>query len=782
MRLESTDHRLTLADSIATCLLLVAVALSPWIPAFDAPVPAGLPSELLLLCAGGVLLLDRHRPPLAARRFWALYLAALLVSGAHHFLRSFPLDPLVLWELRERVAGRVGLDQSSPWFFFRGEATLLFGALAYALAAGLRAGPKRLGWFLRLLVGLHCVLAGIACAQRWWHWNLPAHWLRTEPSLLRVGSVYGDPNSLGAALALVLPIAAALAWKAAGRRRILGSAAVLLIAVALGLTWSRIALAAATLALLILGAAGIRRPRLVWLYAAALAAGVLGVLLLLGSLAPEGALPYWLGKSRVNADVLAPGGRLALWSAGLRLLGRWPLLGSGPGTTYRQIGIALGSPGENLHSYPFQLAVEIGLLGLAAWALLLFRALRPAMPRAAEGPEPIELRGLRLGLLAYLATQLTGHSLLDPRHQILFWSAVGFLASASRSPGQEDRHGGGQSVAPCVSGPRPRRLVAGLAAALSACLAGTGLVRISQAWLGQDALVYELGLYPSPGSADRFRLIPSVADRTPQPPIFWCGPEAVLRLPPLGNVLQLPIALAQPDLPRHPARLELRIDGRLRLASTFERPETRILQVALTPSESRRRLVTVRARVDRTFVPASQQPDSQDWRRLGFALAPPVWSPSSAPRAVPEGWFGEEPQPDGRRLRWTGLWAAARLLPPSGPVSAGFRIAFQALHPDLPSEPLAVDLYLDGERVGTVVARQQGWYSIELPPERLAHQAPGRIVTLECSRTWVPRQIDPRSADGRALGVFVDAPAWDGTQGWRLDLGTSPLGASAGDP
>ena len=106
--------------------------------------------------------------------------------------------------------------------------------------------------------------------------------------------------------------------------------------------------------------------------------------------------------------------RLAMWRSGVAMLADHPVTGVGPGQVkhvyprYVEPEFADKRRGH-LHNTPLQVAVERGLLGLAAWVALFAAFFRQAARRlAALGPGEREARALVVGSLAAVAGFLVG--------------------------------------------------------------------------------------------------------------------------------------------------------------------------------------------------------------------------------------------------------------------------------------------------------------------------------------------------------------------------------------
>lgn len=137
--------------------------------------------------------------------------------------------------------------------------------------------------------------------------------------------------------------------------------------------------------------------------------------------------------------------RLALWQRAAKMSTEYPFTGTGIGTFYRvstsfhdsdplvESSIRdLSNWHENTHNYFLQLSSELGWPALLIFLLVLYIAISRLANLIKEEPASKYLgESLMLGLSAYLITMLTGHPLLLPIQQILFWFILSFATSLS---------------------------------------------------------------------------------------------------------------------------------------------------------------------------------------------------------------------------------------------------------------------------------------------------------------------------------------------------------------
>lgn len=309
-------------------------------------------------------------------------------------------------------------------------------------------------------MALGAVATGLWAVDQWRTGdNLLPFWVEQDPYITRVNASFTDVNALGAYLASMLALVAAVAFmRQAPRWRWiwLGGAGLVLLGVVFSA--SRIAWFAAGLSLVALlggvlawrlGTWSERRHRRLRLAAAA--ASVAGMIMV-------GSLTAWAtvrdiryAEQRSYLDTLlytvnlhAPlqermKGRGEFWHAAVNMIAARPLTGIGLGRFYKDMSAWVPEPEllerqqENAHNYFLQLGAETGLPGLACFLALLGLAVRRGWRLAREATD-ISTRRLALaaivGVGAFGLTLLTGHSLLLHEGQVTFWALAGLAVGA----------------------------------------------------------------------------------------------------------------------------------------------------------------------------------------------------------------------------------------------------------------------------------------------------------------------------------------------------------------
>jgi putative inorganic carbon (HCO3(-)) transporter len=258
----------------------------------------------------------------------------------------------------------------------------------------------------------------------------------------RVTSFFSHPNQLAGFLAVLIPVAAALARHATMRPlRVAAAALVPLALVAVVLTYSRGAL----VGLLALPLIMVRNPR-TW--------PLLAVALVAIALVTPG---VWRARIADAGSLQSPeiATRVEIWAAAIEGFGQRPVLGWGL-NNFPQAYIALERPGRNFlgaggfdvpptaHNLYLNVAVEQGLVGVMALVLLGIAVVQ--MTIRLRRSEDRRRRAMGLALLGS-ATVIALHNLfdvtfVDPKTSVLTWSLFGVGAALLRpdpaEPGRAD--------------------------------------------------------------------------------------------------------------------------------------------------------------------------------------------------------------------------------------------------------------------------------------------------------------------------------------------------------
>jgi hypothetical protein len=255
----------------------------------------------------------------------------------------------------------------------------------------------------------------------------------------RFSAHIGDVNAAGSFLAMGLVIAAANAVRGQANRWIFAAAAVAILP-ALWLTASRAALLAVVV--VCAGAAIILLMKLWRRPAMAVAVGTAGLLVV--ALTAFAVFPQFFDSRASQAGNI----RWMFLQTTARMLQAYPVFGLGVGQ-YQGWSGRFSSPelrkiyaSENAHNNFAQVAGELGLIGLAAFLVVLGCSLRfRSRSGDADGAAS---RPVLLGVIAFLITCLAGHPLLLAEVSYTFWGALAVAAAgvpALSQPGQTTGRG-----------------------------------------------------------------------------------------------------------------------------------------------------------------------------------------------------------------------------------------------------------------------------------------------------------------------------------------------------
>ncbi|MBN1475958.1 O-antigen ligase family protein [Candidatus Sumerlaeota bacterium] len=501
----------------------------------------------------------------------------------------------------------------------------LMGLLFFAAIRSQMNSPQRQRTLMMALIAAGVGVALLGVLQFILH--LPRHipfenstiemltWVRDS----RVISLLRDPNSLGtfltAALLLALPLGGgALTQREGGSqrghfplRRSLSVAVLAALAVALLMTGSRVAWGAAALMILAWVFGGWRRSASSETarrdHRAPLIAvfGFLWLIALIWPVLPPVAdQPPPLFQQRLfdtlglHADPsdteLREGlaGRQHHWAVAHSMILVKPLWGQGIGTfrllydSHRATDNALER--QNAHSQPLQTWAESGLAGLAVLVLIIAFALV-----AGHGSHTA-----KLALVGFLLTSLTGHPLLLPEMQLVFWILIALAAPI-----------GGRGEVESTE-LRSHRRVSWAMGTLVAVVLVSGAVSATAAALRSRDLPQRWGLY------ELF-----LSDTTGIP-FVWTSGHARISLDVQEPLLALPLRAGHPDVGAEPVDVTLGVDGEPLRQITLRDTLWQMVTLDLRPW--RGETVLLEIDLSRTWSPSTWGiPDHRD---LGLALGP----------------------------------------------------------------------------------------------------------------------------------------------------------------
>jgi O-antigen ligase len=246
-----------------------------------------------------------------------------------------------------------------------------------------------------------------------------------------------DPNAAGSYFACVASLSLAIAWRARGWERGLWLAAASLTVAGLWFSESKSAL----MAFLVVGviAAG---------WTASAERPVRQRLVLLAAILVLGAAAAAVRLRLIEQDPTFRGGgfRTQFNAASLRMIAARPITGVGIGQYYAASTLFLGPEmaftygRENAHDYFLQVGAELGLPGLVLLTLWLGAGLT-MVARALTRPIDPRLIGAASGIVALLATCLTGHPLLVAEVAFPFWIVFALALALATSTVLNDPFG-----------------------------------------------------------------------------------------------------------------------------------------------------------------------------------------------------------------------------------------------------------------------------------------------------------------------------------------------------
>jgi hypothetical protein len=255
--------------------------------------------------------------------------------------------------------------------------------------------------------------------------------LLTIAAKARISAAFIDKNAAGSYFALAVLLAAGLLWHALrGRRAAAASAwagAVLLTGTALFLSGSRVALAV-TLPVAVAALAATRERLNVTRRGLTVA-----TLVVVATVALVATAQARRGRNDAPMAVFV---RVEFAATTWRMLQEHPVFGVGAGN-YQRASATFSSealrrvyPTQNAHNNFLQIAGELGVFGLAAFAVLVGLPAWRGWRAARVTGDPIVI-GWWAGSVAFLLTCLAGHPFLVPEVAVAAAVALGTLAGAA---------------------------------------------------------------------------------------------------------------------------------------------------------------------------------------------------------------------------------------------------------------------------------------------------------------------------------------------------------------
>jgi O-antigen ligase len=277
-------------------------------------------------------------------------------------------------------------------------------------------------------LGAGCVVAVVAAYLLWYGVAFPAVLARYSLIGERIVAHVADINAAGSYFALMLFVAAGMAGREGGQRRLGWAAVVASAAAGLWLSASRSAMAAVGLTSVCAA---------IWWTSHRWHMTTRYVVLAFCAVVLAGATLLPVMDTYFDATGHGARYRIEFAESSYRMIRSYRWLGFGIGQYYQaspmflnaQLAWAYGS--ENAHNYFMQVAAEIGLLGFAACIALIAEMLRLVARAMARTPDNYRLLGLGCGVVAFLVTCTTGHPFLTPEVVFPFWLVAGLAVALS---------------------------------------------------------------------------------------------------------------------------------------------------------------------------------------------------------------------------------------------------------------------------------------------------------------------------------------------------------------
>lgn len=644
-------------------------------------------------------------------------------------LRYYPPAMLFpsLWE-------KSMLDQMSPLFCIPAVWTLSQGLLLYRMIETDPFRERLMPFFLRVACIQASTLVIFSGIQ--FFADIPA-WRSLQNIHNRgISLPFDDLNSYASIAVLLYGIFLFCFIRGLGKARIAAGCAAGLLGLCIFYSLSRVALLTAlTMTAVGIGFFLLRKKSFPIVLTIAAAGCALIVLLLLPQKIPNVVIPFTSHSLRQLADSSSMKYRINRWQVCFDMIQHSPLVGHGIGSFLRRYPFYSGfneaqktgktyssyQKPENAHNYFIQLAVDMGLSGLALFVLVLAAVFRSGLA-SLETLRPARL-GLIAGLAGYLATCMTGHPLLLPSQQFMFWFAAAAISVPSSKP------------APLSMKPlHPARVV--VVCICCAVLAGYMLMFFSRG----DRADYELGFY--------------AWERWNNQPMRWTMKKSFASMPAASDIIRMNAAASPHNMGEKGLDLTLKIDDVvLDRQLFFEKKDMELIYYVPGIKGSR---ISITTEVSSTFCPLKLG-ISRDPRELGIALSPVTFLPDIpgdgigfyGRETLPQGNIGDWPESGPPTFRWSGMRA---FLPLTDKQSReGCTVFISASHPDIQGNPVRVTIRDNESRVYNEDISDHGWKKVLIRPNRYA---PRRILTFNVSRTWCPAETGV-SDDKRTLGVMV---------------------------
>jgi O-antigen ligase len=293
--------------------------------------------------------------------------------------------------------------------------------------------------------------------------------------------------------------------------------------------------------------------------------------------------------------------RAEFTATSLRMMAARPIFGVGVGRYYQDSSLffspslAWSFGSENAHNYFLQIGGETGVVGMALFIALLAGGLALAARALTDNPYDFRLLGATAGVVALLATSVTGHPLLVPEVAAAFWMQFGLMAALGSS--QLLRRA---ESAPSTSAHRPPAWPVATAA-------GTILILVAVPWVARSAPVAP----PASAAVDGFYGWETTGDGMR---FRWTKEYASIFVP--DDVTRMNIPVRVPETAR-PIGVEFSAAG-TQIGRFVVRDAWSTIGVNLPPG--RHGLFRINFKIDRVWQPALFIAGNSEMRSVGVQV------------------------------------------------------------------------------------------------------------------------------------------------------------------
>jgi len=327
---------------------------------------------------------------------------------------------------------------------------------------------------LPALLAASATIAAASSVLVWYHIGVASALARYASNGYRISGHLADVNAAGSYFAMVLCLTAGMALRARGAGRLPWIGAAFTIAIGLWFSESRSAFGSVGLTSAA-AIAAIATSRLSRGTRAAIVGAVIVAVVVAAAVAAQ---RLEAGRTERGAAL-----REQFTATTLRMIEARPLLGVGVGQYARLSPLFLSAQlawtygAENAHDYFLQIGAELGLVGLALFAIWIGGGLAVALRALHRTPTDARLAGATAGVVAFLGTCATGHPLLVGEATYPFAMQFGLAAALAGSTRLNLDPTRERSTA---SAAHPERAVLAMAAGVAAI----AIAALAGAWRG----------------------------------------------------------------------------------------------------------------------------------------------------------------------------------------------------------------------------------------------------------------------------------------------------------